>query len=66
MAKIRREESEWRFKRQGKGICKEGGDEFKASTTRGRIKEEVFLRENVWDESKTDIGENSKRPKQPD
>jgi hypothetical protein len=60
MATQRREESERRLKRQRAGIRKEGGDEFKASPTRGRIKEEVFLREDVRDESKTDITQNSK------
>jgi hypothetical protein len=60
MATQRREESERRLKRQGSGIRKEGGDEFKASPTRGRIKEEIFLRENVRDESKTNIPQNSK------
>jgi hypothetical protein len=60
MATQRREESERRLKRQGSGIRKEGGDEFKASPTRGRIKKEVFLRQNVRDESKTDITQNCK------
>jgi len=60
MATQRREESERRFKRQGTGIRKEGGDEFKASPTRGRIKEEVFLRQNVRNEGKTNIGKNCK------
>ena len=60
MAMQRREERERRSKRQGSGIRKEGGDEFKASPTRGRIKEEVFLRQNVRDESKADITQNSK------
>jgi hypothetical protein len=60
MATQRREESERRFKRQGSGIRKEGGDEFKASPTRGRIKEEVLLRKNVRNESKTDISQNCK------
>ena len=66
MATQRREESEWRSKRQGSGIRKEGGDEFKASPTRGRIKEEVFLRTNVGDESQVDIGKNSQRSEQSD
>jgi len=66
MATQRREESERWFKRQGSGIRKEGGDEFKASPTRGRIKEEVFLRAHERDEKETDIRENSKRPKQQD
>jgi hypothetical protein len=60
MATQRREESERRLKRQGSGIRKEGGDEFKASPTRGRIKEEVFLRKNVGDESKINIFKNCK------
>jgi len=60
MATQRREESERRAKREGSGFRKEGGDEFKASPTRGRIKEEVFLRENVRDESKTYVPQNSK------
>jgi len=64
MATQRREESEWRLKRQRSGIRKEGGDEFKASPTRGRIKEEIFLRENVGDESQVDIREDGKRSKQ--
>jgi len=66
MATQRREESERRAKRQGSGIRKEGGDEFKASPTRGRIKEEVFLRENVGNEIQTDVSKNSKRSKQSD
>jgi hypothetical protein len=60
MATQRRKESQRRFERQRAGIRKEGGDEFKASPTRGRIKEEVFLRQNVRDESKIDIPQNSK------
>jgi len=66
MATQRREESERRAKRQGSGIRKEGGDEFKASPTRGRIKKEIFLRENVRNEIQTDISKNGKRPKQQD
>jgi len=66
MATQRREESEWRSKRQGSGIRKEGGDEFKASPTRGRIKKEIFLRENVGNEIQTDIIKDSQRPKQSD
>jgi len=66
MATQRREESERRAKRQGSGIRKEGGDEFKASPTRGRIKKEIFLRENVGNEIQTDVSKNGKRPKQSD
>jgi len=66
MATQGREESERRSKRQGSGIRKEGGDEFKASPTRGRIKEEVFLRQNVRNESQADFREDSQRSKQSD
>jgi len=64
MATQRREEQERWLKRQGSGIRKEGGDEFKASPTRGRIKEEILLRENVGDESQVNFRENGKRSKQ--
>jgi hypothetical protein len=66
MATQRREESERWSKRQRSGIRKEGGDEFKASPTRGRIKEEVFLRQNVRYESQVDFSKDSKRPEQQD
>jgi hypothetical protein len=66
MAAQRREESERRSKRQGSGIRKEGGDEFKASPTRGRIKEEIFLCKNVGDESQVDFRKDSQRPEQQD
>jgi hypothetical protein len=55
MATQRREESEWRAKRQRSGIRKEGGDEFKTSPTRGRIKKEILLCKNVRNESKTHV-----------
>jgi len=60
MATQRREESERWLKRQGSGIRKEGGDEFKASPTRGRIKEEKLLCKNVWNESQVDIIKDGK------
>ena len=63
MAKIRREEQERWSKRQRAGIRKEGGDEFKASPTRGRIKEEILLQSDGRDEEETDFRENSKRSK---
>jgi hypothetical protein len=66
MATQRREESERRSKRQGSGIRKEGGDEFKSSPTRGRIKKEVILRKNVRHESQVDFREDSQRPQQQD
>jgi hypothetical protein len=63
MATQRREESERRLKRQGSGIRKEGGDEFKASPTRGRIKEEILLCQDGRDEIQVDFREDSQRPK---
>ena len=66
MATQGREESERRLKRQGSGIRKEGGDEFKASPTRGRITQEFLLRQNDRHEEEVDFRENSQRPKQQD
>jgi hypothetical protein len=66
MAKSRREEQERRLKRQGSGIRKEGGDEFKASPTRGRITERLFLCQNDGDEEKTNVRKDGQRPKQSD
>jgi hypothetical protein len=66
MATQRREESERRSKRQGSGIRKEGGDEFKSSPTRGRITQGFFLRQNDRHEVKVDIGKDGTRSKQQD
>jgi len=63
MATQRREESEWRSKRQRKSVSREGGDAFKASPTRGRIKEEKLLRKNVGDERKVDVFQDCQRSK---
>jgi hypothetical protein len=64
MATQRRKESERWFKRQGSGIRKEGGDEFKASPTRGRIKEKIFLCEDGGYEIKVNFRENGERSEQ--
>jgi hypothetical protein len=66
MATQGREESERWLKRQRPGIRKEGGDEFKASPTRGRIKEKILLRKNVGDEEKINLVQNGKRSEQSD
>jgi len=66
MAKIRREESERWSKRQGTGIRKEGGDEFKASPTRGRIQEKVLLCANDWNERKANLCKDGTRSEQQD
>jgi len=66
MATQRREESERRLKRQGSGIRKEGGDEFKASPTRGRIKKEKLLCAHERDEKEINFVKDSKRSEQSD
>jgi hypothetical protein len=66
MATQRREESERRSKRQGSGIRKEGGDEFKSSPTRGRITQGFLLRQNGRDEEQVNVREDGERPKQQD
>jgi len=66
MATQGREESERWFKRQRPGIRKEGGDEFKASPTRGRIKEEKLLRKDGRGQEEIDVSKNSKRSEQSD
>ena len=66
MATQGREESERRLKRQGSGIRKEGGDEFKSSPTRGRITQGFILRQNDGDEEKTNVRKDGQRPKQSD
>jgi len=66
MATQRREEQERWLKRQGSGIRKEGGDEFKSSPTRGRIKEEKLLRAHERDEKEINFVKDSKRSKQQD
>jgi hypothetical protein len=66
MATQGREERERRFKRQGSGIRKEGGDEFKASPTRGRITQEFLLRQNDGHEKEVDFRKDGTRSKQQD
>jgi hypothetical protein len=66
MATQRREESERWFKRQRTGIRKEGGDEFKASPTRGRVEEKVLLCANDWNERKVNLCKDGERSKQQD
>jgi len=63
MATQGREESERRLKRQGPGIRKEGGDAFKSSPTRGRIKEEKLLCQDGRYEKEVDFIKDGKRSK---
>jgi hypothetical protein len=64
MATQGRKESERRLKRQGSGIRKEGGDEFKASPTRGRIEERLLLCKNDGHEEEAHFGKDSQRSEQ--
>jgi len=66
MATQGREESERRLKRQGPGIRKEGGDAFKSSSTRGRIKEKKLLCQDGRYEKETHLFQNRQRSKQQD
>jgi hypothetical protein len=66
MATQRREESERRLKRQRPGIRKEGGDEFKASPTRGRIEKRLILCANDWNERKANLCKDGERSEQQD
>jgi hypothetical protein len=66
MATQRGKEPEGRIKRQRKSIRKEARDEFKTSTTRGRLKKEIVLRPNGRDEEQVNVREDGERPKQPD
>jgi hypothetical protein len=65
MATQRGQEPEGRIKRQRKSIRKEARDEFKTSTTRGRLKKEIVLRPNGRDEEQVNVREDGERPKQP-
>jgi hypothetical protein len=66
MATQRGKEPEGRIKRQRKSIRKEARDEFKTSTTRGRLKKEIVLRPNGRDEEQVNVREDGERPKQQD
>jgi len=66
MATQRREESEWRSKRQRKSVSREGGDAFKASATRGRLSQGFFLRTNVGDEKEVNVIKDGQRSQQSD
>jgi hypothetical protein len=62
MATQGRQESQWRFKRQGPSLCEERRAQLETSSTRGRLKARLFLRKNEWDEKEADIRKNSERP----
>jgi len=64
MATQGREESEWRAKRQRKSVSREGGDAFKASSTRGRIKEEKLLCKNGRSQEEVNFSRGCQRPQQ--
>jgi hypothetical protein len=58
----RRQEPEWRFKRQGPSLCEERRSQLETASTRGRLKARLFLRPHEWDEKEADIRKNSERP----
>jgi hypothetical protein len=62
MATQRRQEPQGRLKRQGPSLCEERRHELETAATRRRIKERLFLRQNVWNEKEIDIRKNSERP----
>jgi hypothetical protein len=62
MATQRRQESEWRLKRQGPSLCEERRDELETAATRRRLKERLFLRPHGRDEKEVDIRKDSERP----
>jgi len=62
MAESRRQESEWRFKRQGQSLCEERRSQLETTSTRGRLKARLFLCKDEWNEKETDIRKNSERP----
>ena len=71
MAKIGREESQRRAERQRARLCKEAGDEPKASgpKPKDRVRQRtarILLREDEWHEEEADFREDSERPKLPD
>ena len=62
MAKKRRQESEWGAERQGASLREERRAQLETASTRRRIKERFFLREDDWDEEKTYLRKDRKRP----
>jgi hypothetical protein len=58
----RRQEPEWRFKRQGASLCETRRAQLETAATRGRIKARLFLCKDEWHEEKIDIRKNSERP----
>ena len=62
MAAQRGEVREGRLERQGSGLRESARHEPQGSTARGRLTPRLFLREDVWDEEKTDEREDGQRP----
>jgi hypothetical protein len=69
MDEERRQEPKGRLERQGPGFLQRrqsGETRAKASSTRGRLKARLFLREDEWNEEEADQREDRERPKLPD
>ena len=65
MAAQRGEVREGRLERQGAGVLQQGKPRQarpEGPTARGRLPARLFLREDVWDEEKTDEREDGQRP----
>lgn len=60
-----RQKPQGRLERQGAGLCKKAGDEFKTASARRGKPSRLFLRQNDWDEEEVDFRENRERPEQP-
>jgi hypothetical protein len=69
MDEERRQEPKGRLERKGTGFLQRsqsGETRAKASSTRGRLKARLFLREDEWNEEEADQREDRERPKLPD
>lgn len=62
MAAQRGEVREGRLERQGSGLRESARHEFESAPARRRLPARLFLREDVWDEEKTDEREDGQRP----
>ena len=66
MDKERGQVREGRLERQGTGLRESARYESKATTTGGRLKARLFLREDEWHEEKINLREDRERSKLPD
>jgi len=62
MAEKRRQKPQWGSEREGSRFREERRAQLETAATRRRIKERFFLREDDWDEEKTYLRKDRKRP----